>query len=281
MGAIIDWISISLKHDLPVLPVMPGFEELWKTPAGEGEKWLQDYLSSFTDMAIMHGRSPYRKSIMSEYGGWRLFWDCDQGGSLVEFTGQGCKRLRDQGWDVDVVNAFYDRITRIDLAVDIETDCDPQEFTERCDNKKFKSGAVMTSSGGKTVYVGSRKSDRYARVYRYAEPHPRAKFLRVEMVCKGRSALPTCELIRAGYDIVSVAAAVGKAYKWSHPLWDMASEITAVAAPRRWHASQTERWLITQVLPAISKLTRKGQLEVVEYLRDQIDILLRLSLIHI
>ena len=274
MGAIVDWISISLPVVLRPMPTLPGIDMSDALLLGQGGQWLEEWMSSFDDLEMMHGRSPFNKSIRSEYGGWRYYYDATQGGSLLEISGVGCKRLRDIESDIAIVREFADRITRIDIAVDLESDVDPEEFAYDRTDGKFKSGAVMKSGNGNTVYIGSRKSDRYARIYRYYDPHPRSKFLRVEMVCKGKAARPTCDLFVRGMDALDVGGMLGNSYGWYHAAWNLQRLGTVDAAPRRYKAAGTEIWLMKQVLPACRKLANKGQVDSLTYLRDQLTMLI-------
>lgn len=274
MSAIIDWISISLPHVLQPMATLFGDDGLTKKLLGEGGQWLEDWLGSFDDKEMMAGRHPYTKSIRSEYGGWRMFYGGNQPGCLVEISGMGCLRLREIDSDIAIVREFHNNITRIDIAVDIETDISPMVFVETSGKGKWKSDGNFGSGSGRTVYKGNKKSDRYARVYRYYEPHPRAKFLRVEMVSKGRAAKPTAAAVATCESIDDVAASLGVTYLWEHPVWSLRSETTIPAAPRRYKQSGTERWMLTQFLPAAEKLAAKGSVEVLTYVRDQLTILI-------
>lgn len=274
MSAIIDWISIALPHRLETMPTLFPDEGLTRERLGEGGVWLEEYLESFDDKEMLAGRSPYLHSVRSQYGGWRLYYGGDQPGCLLEISGQGCQRLREVDSDIAIVREFHGNITRIDIAVDIETDTDPEDFAANCGGNKFKSGAVMNSGTGKTVYRGSRKSDRYSRVYRYFEPHPRHRYLRVEMVCKGRSAKPTAAEIARGVTLEEMATGLGNTYGWQHDCWTFRGETTVPAAARRYKGAGTDNWMLKQVLPAARKMAAKGNTEVLTYIRDQLTMLI-------
>jgi DNA relaxase NicK len=142
------------------------------------------------------------------------------------------------------------------------TDCAPDEFCALRDGKRFKSFGEIKSETGHTVYIGSRSSDRYARVYRYTEPHPRAHLLRSEFVLKGEQAkLAARELLAVGVDLY--AARLGNSFGWKHKVWlpnEWSVEEAKAWRPDR-EAGNTVRWLYSQVAPALIKLHREGQLD--------------------
>lgn len=135
----------------------------------------------------------------------------------LEISGKGCEELHNAGRLVDVVRKAQQSgtITRVDVAVDMLTDVDPREFVEARTVKRQKSSEIAVSSTGVTCYIGSRKGDRYARVYRYAPPHPRADLLRCEMVFrKKQAAIVAAEWIEHGD--TETAARAGNIYGWQH-----------------------------------------------------------------
>src|SRR5688572_29686292 len=100
--------------------------------------------------------------------------------SVVQFSGQGCKWMRDNGLMEGALHAWQDRTTRIDIANDFITDADPEIVARNLQNRRFKTSSHETSDTGSTWYVGSYKSDRYAAVYRYSDKLLRGNTLRIE-----------------------------------------------------------------------------------------------------
>ena len=108
--------------------------------------------------------------------------------SLLQFSGNGTKYLRDNNILDDVIGLWKDRISRIDLAIDFTSDADPEIFARSLSNKRFKTSSHERSNSGITWYVGSYKSDRFARVYRYSDRTLRAGTLRLEYQFSGNAA---------------------------------------------------------------------------------------------
>jgi DNA relaxase NicK len=159
----------------------------------------------------------------------------------------------------EILSAVTEHVTRIDIACDIETDVRPLDFVEQLSHKKMQSSGYQKSNSGETCYVGSQKSDRYARCYRYNDPHPRAHLLRIEHVFRKEYAKVTTQaIIEHGIDHIATSA--GKAFGWSHPIWqttnDLAPSISVVSSER--NAGKTIFWLVNSVSPAFKRLVTDG-----------------------
>jgi hypothetical protein len=161
------------------------------------------------------------------------------------------------------------RATRIDLAVDIETDCTPAEFSAERDSARFKSQGNYISETGETCYVGSRSSDRLARVYRYYAPHPRAHLLRAEAEYKGDAAKTLCDAL-IEKELTEVTFSAHLPFGWKHPLWTSqqleVSKIPARAYDRE--GAGTLRWLELSVVPAIKKAAGNGLIDLKQWLLE-------------
>lgn len=233
---------------------------------------LRDYAQSVLGSAVEmpsplpeRGRFPY--SMSTSGGGMRLFWTPGTYEILVEISGEGCERLHEAGRLKAIVESHLRRITRADLATDILTKTTPEEFTDQRSNRRHKSYEKSDSPTGKTVYIGSRKSDRYVRVYRYAEPHPRSDRLRVECVYRGHQAIALCTTwLEHGDD--ETAARAGNQYGWQHPDWTPKSEekIPAWRPDRKTHNRM--HWYHSQVVPALRGLIAQGHLTPEQLVQD-------------
>jgi hypothetical protein len=218
------------------------------------------------------GRAPYNASFTVAPGGRFFYSDkvAVRTGTL-ELEGKACQSLWAAGHFADVVQHLQDhgtRFTRFDLAVDIETTTTPAEFAA-LRSSRFDTIGAFDSATGSTRYVGSQKSSRFCRVYRYNKPHERHKMLRVEMVFKKPDADGAVrdffELGPAGF-----AAACGNIYGWTHPDWDMSSEQRIRTwRPEKGRAS-TLTWLRKQVIPALSDLYDSDVLDKTHPIWDEI-----------
>lgn len=204
-----------------------------------------------------HGRFPY--ALSTSGNGIRVFWNLGTFELLVEIEGHGCERLEAAGELRRIVATVIDDLTRVDIATDIETETDPRDFVAQRTNQRHKSHETAVSGTGITCYIGSRKSDRYARVYRYAHPHPRADRLRVEMVYRGQQAITLARTwLEFGND--ETAARAGNQYGWSHQDWQPHSQekITAWRPDRKTHKKLL--WFHSQIKPAIRQMLAEGLL---------------------
>lgn len=223
---------------------------------------LSNALGEIADLIEASGRAPFRSSLRSSGAGVAIFFEHKTGLCLVEFSGQGCHWLRERGLLENVVELHFDRMTRIDIAHDWQTDINPGDFAELRDKGRFKSIGNFESASGQTVYVGSKTSERYARVYRYHEPHPRSGLMRLEVVLKKDAAKAAAQYINA-YGVHLAMIAMNEGFKWSHPLWE---EFVTEEAPKviwrpRERGGSTLRWLYKQVLPAVEKTLQNGDLD--------------------
>jgi hypothetical protein len=217
------------------------------------------------DPTVGAGRYPYKFS--TEGVGFRVFWSPGEPEVLIEIEGSGCERLETAGQMRSIVQLALDRLTRVDIATDIVTETDPRDFATQRTNKRHKSHETAVSSTGVTVYIGSRRSDRYCRVYRYAEPHPRADRLRIECVYRGHQAVALARTwLEQGNE--ETAARAGNQYGWTHPDWEPHSEekIDAWRPDRKTHNRM--HWYKSQCVPAIRALVHTGHLPPAELLND-------------
>jgi DNA relaxase NicK len=204
-------------------------------------------------------RAPYTDSWKLGDDGITLFASPNLNHCCVEISGQGCENLIEASLLADVLSCAKERITRIDIASDIETMVKPAEFVEKVNHERMRTSGHVLSDTGETCYVGSQKSDRYARVYRYSEPHPRAHLLRIEHVFRREYAKVVAAQITQS-DIESVAKSAGNAFGWAHPVWNVtaAQEVDLSVVKAEPTMGGTVFWLIKSVAPAFKKLVEKG-----------------------
>jgi len=177
----------------------------------------------------------------------------------VEISGQGCERLLESNHLVELLNMVDERVTRIDIACDIETQIDPPTFVSNISHKRMQASGHQKSASGETCYVGSQKSERYARVYRYNKPHPRAHLLRIEHVFRRDHAKVVARAVVEN-GVENVADAAGKAFGWSHDVWKQGGggnvDISVVTAER--NAGKTLYWMVNSCAPAFKRLCEDG-----------------------
>jgi hypothetical protein len=190
--------------------------------------------------------------------------------SVVQFSGQGCAWLRDNGLMEGVIDAWQDRTTRIDLANDFVTDAHPKDVAESVSNPRIKSGGSEVSDTGITYYVGSYKSDRYAAVYRYSDKLKRGGTLRVEYRFSNQQA-KWCAAMCRDKGVFDVFSEVHNVYGWRHDgvVLD-AGDSKFKSAPRPRTAAGKELWLVKQVIPSLIKEAEKGNIALLVELKDKL-----------
>jgi DNA relaxase NicK len=257
----IDWISFTF--------LMEGEQELrvsdlWEAVFIHFKLRAAQTLEALTKghtFSICKARAPYRYAQMRDDGGCTIFAHPDRDDVLVEITGTGCGSIYAAGMMSQVLRDASERLTRLDVATDILTEIEPQEFASARSAARNKSHSEFTSGSGSTNYVGSRKSDRYARLYRYFPPHPRSHLLRCEVVLKGKQAQAGALLVLE-QGVLMLAAQLGNVFGWKHECWQPdveTDEKLAAWRPERRNGS-TVAWVYNQCLPAIARLLIDGTL---------------------
>lgn len=267
----IDWISFSFKRETSkgespsaaLTAVVNGLNALLGADA--------EILMTGEDWTLGAGRKPYEASYTHPKGGVVLFWHTRLDHALIEITGRGCDWIEETGNLVRLLSTVAHRVTRLDVATDIHTPLDPRLFADARSHGRFRSHSEHVSESGTTFYVGSRDSNRYARVYRYNEPHPRAHLLRIEHVVKAEDAKRTARyLVENG--LQSTVGRMAEGFGWSHPAWRMDAPegpVLEVYRPER-KEGKTVYWLNDTVAPLLLRLEREGVLNLDEWISEQL-----------
>lgn len=225
------------------------------------DKWMTAVIDRDSGWTAAHPMRPYRFGVTNEEIGCHIHFG-GHSNALVQFSGAGCKFLAMEGLLMDTIVSMKHRMTRIDMAIDIETTTSPEDFINAGYNNRIKSKSVQTSPSGQTAYIGSRTSAKFCRVYRYEPPHPRAKLLRVEYETKKSQAKIVAECI-ANDGINHTIDRITKYYDWSHK--DMPSVddiVTAIPSEVQTRSdSKTLTWLLKTCAPAFRRLVQNGSIQ--------------------
>lgn len=188
---------------------------------------------------------------------------------LIEISGRGCDAIRDETLSRRIVSDLSDRITRFDYAVDVRTGVLPSEFTRKRGSNKFRSKSIIRSDTGETVYIGSPRSDRYARVYRYNSPHPRHELLRIEFVFRRGLAKSASQHYTKQENSAQFVAMAGKTYGLIHPTWQpgIQTDERLVTPERRKTESKTVSWLYRSVVPALQRCIAEDAIDMADFLQ--------------
>lgn len=258
----VDWLSFTVMIDIPDnTPVHTMFDVINSRMTDVfGYGWIT-LVTNHPEWSPERGRPPYSQSLKLD--GISIYFNVKLNNFLVEITGHGCEILR----ELDLLKLFIlkarDRITRVDIAVDLLNDVRPSEFVGEALAGRFKSRSHIISKDGETQYLGSMKSERYCRVYRYDEPHPRASMLRCEFVFRKKNAkICVDKIIEADFKLIPVALGCGKIFGFEHEAWDLSGDEIEIGSytPDRGH-NKTLFWLVSSVGPAFRKLVDAGVIE--------------------
>lgn len=267
----LDWLSFTVKFQEGEGRTVLETAHLAALEIEELADGLCERLHITGDWKPSRGRAPYSHSFSWEDNGVTLFVHPNLNHALVEISGKGCDAVLTDDWAWDVLKPISGRLTRIDVACDMLCETRPLDFTKQREQGRFKSHSEAVSESGETAYIGSRTSNRYARVYRYNAPHERSMFLRSEFVLKAEDARATAlAIINDGLNAVSVS--LGTQFGWLHPVWQPSategSELTAYRPDRR--EGKTLYWLNDTIAPLLLKLHRQGTVDVVKWFNENV-----------
>jgi len=154
--------------------------------------------------------------------------------------------------------------------VDIETDVTPEAFLAEVRAPLIKTRSILKSSTGETAYIGSRSSDKFARVYRYKEPHPRSHLLRAEFQLKKSYANQLAQRIVDGVALESLASGFGLQFGFKHDCWVVSTEPTKLKVASHAQSGNTIAWLTQTVAPLLRRLRDEGRLDIDAWLAEYV-----------
>ena len=263
---IMDWAAFTI-------PIMKTAEQPSPGAMRVRVGYAVEALADIIPAIVIHSESliectpqrPYRYAWQCPTMGYRVNADWMREEMLIVFNGSACEQLRklDASAINQVLLAVEHSGTRLDLATDIETQVDIQEVSNFKWSERITSTSIIKSGAGDTLYVGSRKSEAFARVYRYHEPHPRARLLRVEHELKKARARAVAS-VAAVHGIEVAQRSVAERFGYKHPTLMEAFSGRTVFIKTEEHKrtmAKTEIWLMTQCAPAFARLVKEGVIE--------------------
>jgi hypothetical protein len=261
----IDWVSFTVPFTPTTQSNLSEYKAgqlAWDAIGRYSSKLLTVLYKCPSGFQWSRGRAPYSAS-----------WRCDEGVTiyyhprinniLIEVSGRGCDHFRKENQLDTILKSALERLTRLDFAIDVETDVLPTEIARKGIQGRFKSYSTTRSETGETCYIGSRKSERYLRIYRYNPPHPRHAYLRYEFVSRKDMAK---SVLRAyldnGQDDEKLMAYFGEAFGINHPTYAVAAENIPVHLYRKERGKAgTMLWLTGTVAPAFKSLVAEGVID--------------------
>ena len=233
----------------------------------EGRK-VNDFIFNGFGFAYCNGRPPYRYGLVREDHGVRIYGGSNTSTILYECTGRAFDSISDWAEVQAIIEPIRERVTRLDVATDIDTSLSPDAFVGGGYSPRFKSNGRMESETGITCYIGSSSSDCFARVYRYSDPHPRSALLRVECVYRRDLARSAARAVISCGTIQEFAVAANRRFKWAHGIWrpEAITDVQIAATMANRDSAGTVYWLYKQVAPAIRSLLEAGGFDLTEWL---------------
>lgn len=208
---------------------------------------------------------PYTMAWVCPDLGIRLNADPRRKEALIVFNGAACEQIRKMGTVAqnEVLRQVQQSGTRLDLATDIESNAEIKAIEAAGWAKRIVSTAYISSYSGQTLYIGSRKSEAFCRVYRYNPPHPRASLIRVEFELKKSRAKTVAELARIE-GVALATRSVAARFEIQHATVEHV--FTGSTRPIKTEATEriqakTEHWLLTQCVPAFIRLCEDGTID--------------------
>jgi len=214
----------------------------------------------------------YNRCLRYETGAVIMWHDIrEEMGVHVILSGSTLRALAVNGSDVVTVlaalRALGARVSRIDLAVDVRgstltlTDlCKPNRQPYKGKGRTPKYTAVGDVEDGWTIYIGSRSSDKFLRIYdkQKESGEDGDGWVRIEIECKGMVAhwlgdtLPHMTPIQA-YDLAS--SLIKTMVDFNTPVWQSALSATQVslAIPKKTERD-TLAWLVNSCAPALARV---------------------------
>jgi hypothetical protein len=269
MEYLVDWFSFTLPSQMVLYEAFSdGLANAYRSMAEGG--FTEALLSLHQgEWEFFSGNGFYHTRIMDSASKLSISWGDINPTIFIECTGVTCQCLRNASLLGATISQFRERATRIDLTADINTDTTPSTFVSARVGVRFLSTSQIVSPTGETQYVGSWKSDRFARVYRYNSPHPRSKNLRVEHVLKGKWAKEAANSI-SEKGLKSTLISCSLPFGWAHPDWrpDMMVEKISLTKNHDRDGASRLRWLNNSVAPSLKRAIQDGLIDLDEWLTD-------------
>lgn len=264
----VDWLSFTLETEEQPRSGRQ-LELLARTLISMENKYVYELIFENEAFVPIPARAPYRVGIGNADHTVRLYGSSHTNTVLTELSGRWCTKLDTLETAQRFILPIASRLTRLDTATDILTRTSPVEFTNAGYSARFKSTGHIVSTDGETCYVGSPRSDRFARVYRYNPPHPRAAWLRVECIFRRKLAPLAAEAINTASSWTDVHQRLGATFGWKHS--DYGGDASGVERISTGDYStkqelNTVAWLYKQVAPAMKRLIDSGALSPTEFL---------------
>lgn len=256
----VDWLSYTLKWGSKYLPVSfkhRSLVVLAENVSGHIGQWMQG-----------KGFKGYTVGIHSlDVDGLSVFMHPSRPdmGIHVSYSGRALARMAIPDL-LRFVHEAGGSVTRLDIAVDVFHQWDIRELKRAADAKewdcKVKKKPVLLDGEGLTLYIGSRTSEKFLRIYdKAAESGTPFAWTRIELECKAEFARGVFgHLVMNGWDripnLIRGFCDFNKNAAWRK---EMMNTHPALSIPKAERHSDTDTWLLTSVMPSLVKRLNESE----------------------
>jgi len=214
----------------------------------------------------------YNAALTNEQG-IRVSWHTDREdmGIHVQYSGQCLRNCAALLVTTNDIAAYHHRLkhrcSRIDLAIDTKNEGLSIRYLAKLTRKNLATmpikaySHIKSSDGGETLYLGSRTSELFMRIYNKAaeqgnKPENPNDWVRIELECKGSRAAQIGVIVAREQDneVVKLTRGLCKNMAdFAHKPWQIAVGDTPIAiASSQIKSTKTRAWLLETVAPALA-----------------------------
>lgn len=251
----VDWLAYNavgtydLNHQ-----AMAYKPELWKWLEVKGSYGYDRAIETSEHVRIMWSTARKEMGTFTSYSGRALSAYRDREISSVEIMGHH--------------NNNNDTCRRLDLAIDaVETGLNIDALFKALKQGKattnVKKYSLITGNQGDTLYIGSRESEQFIRIYDKAKEQGdfTSDKIRIEIELKGSRALQMADYISGATETEAIRRTqqlINSVVDFNTKVWSeiMGTENVGLAKAKD-ELPDTEKWLMQSVAPAMAKYIKK------------------------
>jgi len=237
-----------------------------------GNLWggVFSHVSSFDDFTAGDHQPRYVLSLKDRLTGVQFGVGGTTETIRLDASGTVCDRLRGMVYADGsnalerVIKSGNQNATRLDLCADFNHPIPPYFIYEKSGTPRIKAGTMEYSETGWTYYVGSRGSDRFAKIYLYDEPHPRCNATRCEFQFRDTYANAARDEIEAGVTLETLYKRACNTFGISilQEMLETGDYGKFTASRAKTPDPDTLRWAWNTAFPALVRLVRDGDFNI-------------------
>lgn len=243
------------------------------TNTNDGNRSPTDTPYPLTNTWQIAGAGRGYNAALSNEEGMRLSWhtDRDDMGVHAQYSGQALRNCAAQGVTAKAIATHHHskkhRCSRVDLAIDTKNEGMSIRTLANYTRKHVAALHVKSFShikshdGGETLYLGSRTSELFMRIYNKAaeqgnKPENPADWVRIEIECKGTRAAQLGVIIanQSEAEVAKLTRGMAKDMAdFPHKPWQIAVGDTPIhIAGSQVKSSKTRAWLLETIAPCLA-----------------------------